>query len=99
VTINQSLSTSQTTILKILLKTTNYRLIHRATITKMPLVVPGLMNKSDNKSEDWANKLMGKKIGDSSDQIVSEETLNTRYNANRIADFCQEGPPFGAPRR
>ena len=39
--------------------------------TTMPLVVPGLMGKDADKTNDWMNKLMGKKIGDSSDEMVS----------------------------
>jgi hypothetical protein len=36
----------------------------------MPLVVPGLMSNSKDKTSDWQNKLMGKKLGDSSDEVV-----------------------------
>lgn len=37
----------------------------------MPLVVPGLSSKGgEGKTNDWMNKLMGKKIGDSSDEIT-----------------------------
>jgi hypothetical protein len=38
----------------------------------MPLVVPGITNKDDgaSKTEDWANKLVGKKLGSSSDATV-----------------------------
>ena len=38
----------------------------------MPLVVPGIMgNKGgDDKTSNWMNQLMGKKIGDSSDNTV-----------------------------
>ncbi|KAF2197087.1 hypothetical protein GQ43DRAFT_444540 [Delitschia confertaspora ATCC 74209] len=36
----------------------------------MPLVVPGIQNKSGGDSEDWQNKLMGKKLGDSSDNMT-----------------------------
>jgi hypothetical protein len=36
----------------------------------MPLVVPGLMSSGKDKNDDWAQKLMGKKIGDSSDEVV-----------------------------
>lgn len=36
----------------------------------MPLVVPGIMTGGD-KTSDWSNKLVGKKIGDSHDEIVS----------------------------
>lgn len=38
----------------------------------MPLVVPGMMsNNSGDKTSDWMNKLVGKKIGDSSNETVS----------------------------
>ena len=38
----------------------------------MPLVVPGLMSKdgSKDKTADWQNQLMGKKLGDTSDNMV-----------------------------
>jgi hypothetical protein len=37
----------------------------------MPLVVPGLQSKDgDGKKDDWMNKLMGKKLGESSDTTV-----------------------------
>ncbi|KAL5341793.1 hypothetical protein BJX70DRAFT_395521 [Aspergillus crustosus] len=32
----------------------------------MPLVVPGITNTSGGSQDDWLNKLVGKKIGDSS---------------------------------
>ena len=41
----------------------------------MPLVVPGLMSDSKDKSGEWQNKLMGKKLGDSSDNIVRSHAL------------------------
>lgn len=41
----------------------------------MPLVVPGLMSsggsKSNNQQEDWMNKLVGKKLTDSSSDTTS----------------------------
>ncbi|KAH6678107.1 hypothetical protein B0J14DRAFT_474797 [Halenospora varia] len=38
----------------------------------MPLVVPGITSKDDSasKTEEWTNKLVGKKIGESSDAIT-----------------------------
>lgn len=36
----------------------------------MPLVVPGLMSESKDKTEEWQNKLMGKKIGDNTDEVT-----------------------------
>ncbi|KAK0660039.1 hypothetical protein DIS24_g3656 [Lasiodiplodia hormozganensis] len=35
----------------------------------MPLVVPGLTS-TGNKTEEWTNHLVGKKIGDTSDHIT-----------------------------
>jgi hypothetical protein len=43
----------------------------------MPLVVPGLMSNSKDKTEDWSNKLMGKKLGDTSDEIVRSTILTS----------------------
>lgn len=38
----------------------------------MPLVVPGLQSKDGAPSgDDWMSKLMGKKLGDQHDEIVS----------------------------
>jgi hypothetical protein len=38
----------------------------------MPLVVPGLTNNSgeNDKTNNWMNQLMGKKIGDTSNETV-----------------------------
>ncbi|KAF2401424.1 hypothetical protein EJ06DRAFT_555996 [Trichodelitschia bisporula] len=38
----------------------------------MPLVVPGLTSSSsaNSKTDDWANKLMGKKLGDETNEIT-----------------------------
>ncbi|KAH9870647.1 hypothetical protein IAQ61_006125 [Plenodomus lingam] len=36
----------------------------------MPLVVPGLQSKDGSSSEDWMGKLMGKKLGDTHDEVV-----------------------------
>jgi len=41
----------------------------------MPLVVPGLQSKDgDGKKDDWMNKLMGKKLGESSDTTTFAKT-------------------------
>ncbi|KAG9186978.1 hypothetical protein G6011_10086 [Alternaria panax] len=37
----------------------------------MPLVVPGLQSKDGNSGDDWSSKLMGKKLGDQHDEVVS----------------------------
>ena len=55
----------------------------------MPLVVPGLMSDSKDKSGEWQNKLMGKKLGDSSDNIVR---LQQSVSLCRFSpDFYQDG--------
>ena len=44
----------------------------------MPLVIPGLQSKDgDNKTNKWMNDLMGKKIGDSSNETV-RYTINVQ---------------------
>ena len=46
----------------------------------MPLVVPGLMSSggSNNQQEDWMNKLVGKKLSDSTSDTTVRSTL--RYS-------------------
>lgn len=74
----------------------------------MPLVVPGL-NSTGNKTEEWQNQLMGKKIGDASDHIVRgsppkslEGTQPASLPAVELtyhppADLRQERPPRRPP--
>jgi hypothetical protein len=45
----------------------------------MPLVVPGLMSNNKDKNDDWQNKLMGKKLGDTSDEIVCQ-SISANYS-------------------
>ena len=57
-------------------------LFHVLLEATMPLVVPGLMSSSgsnsNNQQEDWMNKLVGKKLTDStSDTTVRIHTTNT----------------------
>lgn len=44
----------------------------------MPLVVPGVTTQSDDKLEEWSNKLVGKKITDdeTSNEVVSGATTH-----------------------
>jgi hypothetical protein len=58
----------------------------------MPLVVPGLMSGSSNKTDDWQNKLMGKKIGDSSDTIVSLH-WRQKPSAKQLQTFAKKDLP------
>jgi hypothetical protein len=37
----------------------------------MPLVVPGITSSDSSKTEEWSNKLVGKKIGENSDATAS----------------------------
>jgi len=51
----------------------SYPKTHSQSSATMPLVVPGLMtsSSSNNKQEDWMNKLIGKKITDgASNEVV-----------------------------
>jgi len=47
----------------------------------MPLVVPGVMTQSGDKTEEWSNKLVGKKLSDDpSDETVRLPSSNQRYS-------------------
>ncbi|KJX96398.1 hypothetical protein TI39_contig633g00008 [Zymoseptoria brevis] len=46
----------------------------KTTTTNMPLVVPGLQSKDGDKSSNWMEKLVGKKIGDSSNETTFAKT-------------------------
>lgn len=51
----------------------------------MPLVVPGLMSKDGgDKTQKWQSELMGKKLGDSSDNVVCDipSLHQNRQNVN-----------------
>ena len=56
----------------------------------MPLVVPGLQSKGgDDKTSKWMNDLMGKKIGESSDQTVSFLLPSSLFSCSSL--LCFEG--------
>jgi hypothetical protein len=68
----------------------------------MPLVIPGMQSSGgDDKTSKWMDQLMGKKIGDSSDNMVCvdptmiAEVVSDKYGT----DFRKEGPSSAAPRR
>jgi hypothetical protein len=49
-----------------------YKSFHITSTLKMPLVVPGINSGGDkSKTEEWTQKLVGKKIGESHDATVS----------------------------
>ena len=57
---------------RIRFKSLQYKSFNTTTTLKMPLVVPGNNSGGDNsKTQEWMNKLVGKKIGESSDATVS----------------------------
>lgn len=57
----------------------------------MPLVVPGLMNKDgDDKTSKWMNELVGKKIGDE-----SNETVRALYSCPSVIAGLPRGCSFG----
>lgn len=80
----------------------------------MPLVVPGLTsNSGDDKTSGWMNQLMGKKLGDSSNETVCSSpfliflrayllqvlsSLVILANTHSHPDLRQNRPPQGAPR-
>ena len=55
----------------------------------MPLVVPGLTSKDggDDKTSKWMSELMGKKIGETSDETVRILLSPSLPSANRLR-FC-----------
>lgn len=50
----------------------------------MPLVVPGLQSTDGDKTSQWMNKLVGKKIGDTSNETVRRD--EEKIPGNRKAD-------------
>ncbi|KAF2706574.1 hypothetical protein K504DRAFT_458968 [Pleomassaria siparia CBS 279.74] len=36
----------------------------------MPLVIPGIQNTAGGDGQDWESKLMGKRLGDSHDEVT-----------------------------
>lgn len=61
------------------------------TLPKMPLVVPGVTTESNDKTQEWSNKLVGKKITDdeTSNEVVSHSSshaavFHPRASTNRM---------------
>jgi len=60
------------------IQNTTKRYFNTKTTLKMPLVVPGINSGGDNsKTQEWTDKLVGKKIGDSSDAVVRPSNCRT----------------------
>lgn len=57
------------------------------TLPKMPLVVPGVTNESNDKTQEWSNKLVGKKITDdeTSNEVVSHSSSHTAVFQSRAS--------------
>ncbi|KAL4809673.1 hypothetical protein BDV18DRAFT_157423 [Aspergillus unguis] len=55
----------------------------------MPLVVPGITNNSGgNLKEEWLNKLAGKKIGDSTNEVsFAKKDLPESHRVVKPGDF------------
>lgn len=53
----------------------------------MPLVVPGVTNESNDKTQEWSNKLVGKKITDdeTSNEVVSHSSSLTAVLKSRAS--------------
>lgn len=66
----------------------------------MPLVVPGITSQGGNdKTSDWMNKLMGKKIGDNSNETVSGNDKSLDSDTDCGPDLCEDGSAKGASCR
>ena len=69
----------------------------------MPLVVPGLTSNSgeNDKTNNWMNQLMGKKIGDTSNETVRDYfpfDLYTSWLRTAVADQYRHLPKPISPR-
>ncbi|KAH6970872.1 hypothetical protein BKA56DRAFT_678025 [Ilyonectria sp. MPI-CAGE-AT-0026] len=53
----------------------------------MPLVVPGINSTSGNKTEEWQNKLVGKKLGDD----ASTETVFCKRDLPKETRIIEPG--------
>ncbi|KAI5369318.1 Putative proteinase inhibitor I78 [Septoria linicola] len=57
----------------------------------MPLVVPGLQSTDGSKTSDWMNKLVGKKIGDTSNETTFARTdLPEQHRVVQKGDFVTQ---------
>ena len=56
----------------------------------MPLVVPGITSTSGDKTEEWTNKLVGKKVsdGDHSETVGRRPTARARAPLVPRSDGC-----------
>ncbi|KAF2093110.1 hypothetical protein NA57DRAFT_49181 [Rhizodiscina lignyota] len=61
----------------------------------MPLVVPGITNKGNSQTEKWQNDLMGKKIGDASNETTfAKKDLPSESRVIKEGDmFTQDHKP------
>ena len=61
----------------------------------MPLVVPGLMSKdgSKDKTAEWQNQLMGKKLGDTSDNMVCPPSFPSPLSSTTLPSSATIRPP------
>lgn len=63
--------------------TLQYNLFSTKQPVNMPLVVPGINSNDGSKTEEWTNKLVGKKIGESSDATVCSMPESLRLRSDR----------------
>jgi hypothetical protein len=73
-----------------------YKNFNTKTTLKMPLVVPGINSgeKENSKTEEWTQKLVGKKIGESSDSTVSFLDVPKNYQITyHIQTFAKTDLP------
>ncbi|KAL6880849.1 hypothetical protein J3F83DRAFT_8884 [Trichoderma novae-zelandiae] len=55
----------------------------------MPLVVPGIMTNSDDKTQDWANKLVGKTFSET--ETESNETTFCKRDLPEVHRIIKPG--------
>lgn len=60
----------------------------------MPLVVPGMSSKGGDQTSDWQSKLMGKKIGESTDEVVRAPSISTPQSLPITRRHSPHSSPF-----
>jgi hypothetical protein len=75
--IKSSKSSSSTRPIPRTISRTQYKFFCTNQILNMPLIDPVTTAAGGDKNAEWQNKLVGKKLGDSSDEVVSLISWNT----------------------
>lgn len=69
----------------------HYRPLNTKQILKMPLVDPVTNSAGGDKTAEWQSKLVGKKLGESSDAVVCSiyHLPGYLYITNNLIDLCK----------